>query len=312
MRNVLFIAQGQAAADVADRLLRDEHVLVTRVTTAEEANALATQPPFDAVVCALDDLKGPGRAVVEFLEYLSDVPTVIVLGNPLLPVQSLRINVSIVAIQDGIEPVRTAVKQQLRRIQPVTRPKTKPPELNFSFVIPARPDRIGRARTVAGSFVQRSLKLPDYELLKLELVIEEALANAVYHGSLEIDSEQRANPVLLSELVDERTVSQPFCDRKIRIDMAIDETQLQILIADEGPGFDFNATAMALENNDAMRPSGRGLLLMRAFADKLEFNEKGNEVRITRLRTSFNPRAETRAPVSVRGRIDTVPMGTSR
>ena len=312
MRNILLIAQGKTALSVVDRLLRDEHVLITRVRTAQEANALVTQSPVDAIVCAVDALDEPSRACLEFLEYLTDVPTVIVLANPLLPVRSLRINVSIVAIQDGVESVRIALHQQLRRIQQTEPEVAEPAEFEFSFVIPARPDRISRARAIAGGFVQRSLKLPEYEFLKLELVLEEALANAVYHGSLQIDSEQRTDPVLLAQLIDERTTTSPYCDRKVRIDLAINEIELRIIVADEGPGFDQKKMQAGLENDAPVRSSGRGLLLMQAFADTLTFSESGNEVHITKLCSSSSSDSESREPPPVTRRIKTVSLGTNR
>ncbi len=312
MRNILLIAQGDTALNVVDRLLRDEHVLITRVETAEEANTLVTHSPVDAIVCAVDALDEPGRACLEFLEYLTEVPTVIVLGNPLLPARSLRINVSIVAVQDGVDSVRTALRQQLRRIQQTENTVATPAEFEFSFVIPARPDRISRARAIAGGFVQRSLNLPEYDLLKLELVLEEALANAVYHGSLQIDSEQRTDPIAFAQLIDQRTTTPPYCDRKVRIDLAINDLELRIVVADEGPGFDQQETQARLENDEVVRSSGRGLMLMQAFADSLTFNESGNEVRITKLCSSFSNDSENREPLPVSRRTNTVSLGTTR
>lgn len=313
MRNILFIAQGQIATDVADRCLREEHVLVTRVRTAAEANGLLAQGPVDAIVCAIDELNESGRACLELIEYLGDTPTVILLRKPLPIVRTLRINISIVAVDDGLEPIRTAICQQLRRGKHSETAFATPPEFEFSFVIPARPDRIARARTVAGSFVQRSIKLPDYELLKLELVIEEALANAVYHGSLEIESEQRMDPVLFAQLLEERTAALPYCDRKVCIDLAIDDTRLQIVVKDEGPGFDPESITAGTEEDTVLLSSGRGLMLMRAFADSLSFNERGNEVRVTKLRSSLSPDACSEtvpAPLSLRSR--TLPAGNFR
>jgi anti-sigma regulatory factor (Ser/Thr protein kinase) len=181
------------------------------------------------------------------------------------------------------------VNQQLRRVPDrAEKPIRSDCEFEFGFSFKAEPSRIGKARAVAGGFIQRCLQLEDKELIRVELVLEEALANAVYHGSLEISSDIRTGRQdRFNALLSQRLETSPYCDRQVQVQLAICDKDLRIVVTDDGPGFDVNATAGACDSEAVHRPSGRGLLLMHAFADSVKFNESGNSVQLIRKRSSM-------------------------
>jgi len=51
-----------------------------------------------------------------------------------------------------------------------------------------------------------------------------------------------------------------------------------LTIQDDGAGFDVDAALKRLDDPETMLASGRGLMMMRGFADELIFNKKGNQV----------------------------------
>ena len=51
-----------------------------------------------------------------------------------------------------------------------------------------------------------------------------------------------------------------------------------LTIEDAGKGFDVRAALERCNDPELMLASGRGLMLMRAFADEMFFNSTGNEV----------------------------------
>ena len=53
---------------------------------------------------------------------------------------------------------------------------------------------------------------------------------------------------------------------------------LWLTIQDAGKGFDVQAAIDRSNNPELLLASGRGLMLMRAFADEMFFNSTGNEV----------------------------------
>lgn len=97
--------------------------------------------------------------------------------------------------------------------------------------------------------------------------LEEALANAIEHGS--------GGDAAL-------TVSVSF---------EVAEDAVVIEVADEGQGFDVAAVPDPTRPENMSIPSGRGLTLMRAFMSEVEFLPPGNRVRMVyRKRRSPEPR----------------------
>jgi len=118
--------------------------------------------------------------------------------------------------------------------------------------------------------------------LQLGVVLDQALRNAMYHGNLELSVEQmqQACEELIqgrgARVIEERRREMPYCRRKIAVNVA------RFTVRDEGPGFDV-AAVLAQDHSDALEgTAGRGLLLMRTFMDEVTFNERGNEVTMTR------------------------------
>lgn len=83
---------------------------------------------------------------------------------------------------------------------------------------------------------------------RLGLAIREAVANGVRHGN-------RQEPTKKVELT---------CDLK--------QDVMALRITDEGSGFDVDAIPDPLAANNLFNPSGRGILLMRAFMDEVAFD----------------------------------------
>lgn len=296
MHSVLLIASGAESSTSVDVLLRREPVVVTRTTQHDEAAQLLRTAPFDLVICAIDEADYEAERCLQIISGATGVPSVVVtLADSIAP-ESLNIGTSFVCVESGLESVRTALQLQLRRARDVPRSRvTASGEFEFSFRFPARPDRIAKARTVAGGFIQRCLEVEDRELTRLELVLEEAICNAVYHGSLEIASAEKQDAKGFSALLAERLSSAPYCEREVEVRIRISEGELCVIVADEGPGFPRSDVAPP----SAMSSSGRGLMLMQAFADTVEFNEVGNEVTITRRCRSLS-QVESPSGVSAR------------
>ncbi|MBI4870643.1 MAG: SpoIIE family protein phosphatase, partial [Candidatus Riflebacteria bacterium] len=133
------------------------------------------------------------------------------------------------------------------------RAKSPDSELHLSFEsrivnLPAH------VRTIGG-FIQRS-GFFERERANVMLVIKEALANAIEHGN-------KGNAT-----------------RKVAVSVVPAERELAVRVADEGDGF----PAMGIlqkARRDPTGKKGRGLLLIEQYSDRIEFNERGNEIEIT-------------------------------
>jgi anti-sigma regulatory factor (Ser/Thr protein kinase) len=119
--------------------------------------------------------------------------------------------------------------------------------------------------------------------MQIELALVEALANALYHGNLEMNSElrDREDQMFLITARRRRRL-QPYRDRRIYIELIVAEEKAVITIRDDGVGFDPAAIPDPSDPDNVDRISGRGIFLMRSVMDSVTFNERGNEVRMVK------------------------------
>jgi serine/threonine-protein kinase RsbW len=98
------------------------------------------------------------------------------------------------------------------------------------------------------------------DLHKIGMAVREAMVNAVVHGN-------RYN-----------------LKKKVHLSVAFGDDRLSIRIADEGEGFDANDLPDPLAEENLLRQSGRGLLLIKAFVDEFDMRKGepplGTEVKL--------------------------------
>lgn len=131
----------------------------------------------------------------------------------------------------------------------------------------------------------RCVRLVDeVDRLRVGIAVEEALLNALYHGNLEVSSElKERDPNQFEETARQRSVEEPYRNRRIYIDALVSREQARFVIRDEGPGFNPQTLPDPTDIANLEKPSGRGILLMRSFMDEISFNEQGNQVTLLKL-----------------------------
>ena len=75
--------------------------------------------------------------------------------------------------------------------------------------------------------------------------------------------------------------------KKVHLNVSEEDDRLAIEIADEGPGFEPDAVPDPLGEDNLLRQSGRGLLMIRAFMDEFSVSRRepaGTLVRMVKLR----------------------------
>jgi len=121
------------------------------------------------------------------------------------------------------------------------------------------------------------------ERVRIGIALEEALANALYHGNLQVDSSLREqDSERYAALVAERSRQQPYRDRQIHVDVRLSRNEGVFVIRDEGPGFDPCSLPDPTDPANLERVTGRGVLLMRSFMDEIRYNDQGNEVTLVK------------------------------
>ena len=98
------------------------------------------------------------------------------------------------------------------------------------------------------------------EVFGIHLAMEEAVVNAIKHGN------------------------RHAVDKSVFVNCEISAERLFIRIRDEGPGFNPEAVPDCTDVDRLEVPSGRGIMLMRAFMNRVEYSASGNAVEMEKLR----------------------------
>lgn len=123
------------------------------------------------------------------------------------------------------------------------------------------------------------------EPVRMSVALSEALDNALYHGNLDLDSALRQGDGCdWREESRRRRSSLPYRDRRIRFQARIGHDTATFTVSDEGNGFDPSRQEECTDPQNLERCSGRGLMLMRMYMDKVTFNAAGNEVTLVKRR----------------------------
>ncbi len=92
----------------------------------------------------------------------------------------------------------------------------------------------------------------------IKLALEEALVNAIKHGN------------------------QSRRETHITVEYDVGARRTVIQITDEGGGFDPQALPDPTTDENLECPCGRGVMLMRAYMDEVQYNSTGNSVRMVK------------------------------
>ncbi len=121
-------------------------------------------------------------------------------------------------------------------------------------------ESVDTAEAAAFQFA-KELGMNEDGLHELGMAVRESMVNAVVHGN-------RYN-----------------LNKKVHFTLSSAPDRLTIVIRDEGEGFDMSDLPDPLAEENLLRQSGRGILLMQAFVDEFDMHKvepKGTEVRLVK------------------------------
>jgi len=122
------------------------------------------------------------------------------------------------------------------------------------------PSDIKHIREVSSGILKwlQPRELDDSALFDIRLCVEEVVRNAMMHGN---NNDKGLNVLVSYWLEGDRLI---------------------IEVEDEGRGFDLGKVPDPTIEENIMKGSGRGVYIVRKLMDKMEFNDKGNKVRLTK------------------------------
>lgn len=122
---------------------------------------------------------------------------------------------------------------------------------------------------------------------RVAMGLSELLVNAIEHGNLAISYADKSRLLQMGrwqEEVEERLLNPQYAERKVSVKFASNAEEIQIHIADQGHGFDWQPF-LEFSPERAFDPHGRGISMARMMSfDSLEYQGKGNEVLVRVLR----------------------------
>jgi anti-sigma regulatory factor (Ser/Thr protein kinase) len=123
---------------------------------------------------------------------------------------------------------------------------------------------------------------------KLVLALHEALTNAVVHGNLEVSSGlKERDDDAFARILAERAADPIYSARQVLIEIDHNGERCRWSFTDEGRGFDYRRYLDREPDPEAMfLASGRGILLMKAFVDEVEYEHGGRKVTLTLYQAS--------------------------
>ena len=131
----------------------------------------------------------------------------------------------------------------------------QPVKLKFDI-----PSDLAQTRNVNRQILQavRDHGFSDNDYFGIKLSLEEALVNAIKHGN-------KLDP-----------------KKHVKIYASVDATKVEIIIEDEGPGFERDDVPDPTADENLTKCSGRGLLLMEAYMTSVEYSNRGRRIRLVK------------------------------
>ncbi|MCS7467816.1 response regulator [Stieleria sp. ICT_E10.1] len=126
------------------------------------------------------------------------------------------------------------------------------------------------------------------EHIRVGVALEEALLHSIWHGNLELTSDEldrsrAAGWEALKELISQRRSQSPYRDRQIVLEVHVTNSTARFVIHDGGVG-NQRLSARTFTREDYFGTGdGVGIALMSTLMDNVTYNETGNELTLIKV-----------------------------
>jgi serine/threonine-protein kinase RsbW len=105
----------------------------------------------------------------------------------------------------------------------------------------------------ASETVLNLLKINENDKFRISMAIREAVINAIHHGN------------------------KDDINKKVEIIYKYDDKKLEVIVKDQGNGFNYKSLPDPTIKDNLLKPSGRGIFFIRTFMDKVAFSHHQNK-----------------------------------
>jgi serine/threonine-protein kinase RsbW len=120
---------------------------------------------------------------------------------------------------------------------------------SFELTIPSRLEEMRAVHELIGQVVTE-YRLTDDLAHWIELTISESMINAIQHGN-------KADPA-----------------KKATLKISSNGDNIEIIVEDQGCGFKLDKVADPTDTANLLKPSGRGILIIRSFMDEVDLSQR--------------------------------------
>lgn len=123
------------------------------------------------------------------------------------------------------------------------------------------------------NIASRVESLREVEKMVDEVSVECSMSSQVYGNVLIATMEAANNAILHGNKLDDQ--------KDVNIQFRWDSDYLELVVTDQGKGFDFKDIPDPTAPGNVEKVNGRGIFLMEKLSDKISFKEKGRKVSLT-------------------------------
>jgi serine/threonine-protein kinase RsbW len=134
---------------------------------------------------------------------------------------------------------------------------------NSQMEIPSSLDYLPKVDQFVESKLKK-LKIKKDQMVDIAISVSEVVTNAVVHGN-------RSDP-----------------GKKVKINLNASPSQVEVIVQDEGAGFDPRCVECPIDQENLLKEAGRGILIVESLMDKVDIlcgPQKGTKVKIVKLLT---------------------------
>ncbi len=294
MASIMIAEDSVTQATYIRALLERANHSVVVVKDGKQAVKLLDETFPDIIVTDLNMPEMDGLELVEYVrEHQPEVPVVVMTADG-------TEDTAVAALRKGAAsylPKRSLAQALIRTISEILElidARRSHNEVMEALVAAESTYIIGNDHQFASRVIARleeQLRTMNYGdangMLRITMALREAVANAIDHGNLELDSDLRdQDGPEYSDLSGQRAQQEPWKNRRITITSRVTPDQVRYTVTDQGPGFDPLSLADPLDPENLLRAHGRGLLLIRSFMDEVTHNKAGNVITMVKHRKS--------------------------
>jgi serine/threonine-protein kinase RsbW len=142
----------------------------------------------------------------------------------------------------------------LLEVMPLNGPRT------FELSVPSRLEEMAAVHTLVEEAI-KEFQLSEDLAHWIELTVSESMINAIQHGN-------KCDP-----------------SKKASLKISSDGSCIEVIVEDQGKGFELTDVADPTDVENLLKPSGRGILIIRSFMDEVDLSKcEGGGCRLRMLK----------------------------